>query len=441
MGNKKRWKGRNSFAAGVLILGLIGGMAPGVSARPINEGTAMDGEHQEMIFIRWDRHSESQIQGDKYHQYPEWLVEAYLSDQENNEDYGDDEEDWKDEVLAIETEETIAEGMLQFMKLSEPLGLSSRELEIILKDTGFEGLGRAFMESGRAREINELFLVTEAMREAKDNNPENTEGIWVETVAGSPVEPRFVYNLFGIGALKNNHRKSASEYAYEQEWFTLEESIKGGAEWLGDHKIHSGEEAQDTFFKELAEAFNEPENLETRLIELEKIHQWQRETIKDFYESLHLFTYYFEIPKEAFEELPGEEPESQWPVPEREHVSSGFGFRRDPFEDDLRFHYGMDIPGSLEEPVVAARSGVVIVSRKGGSYGNWIEIDHGQGWTTRYAHNHENLVTAGEEIEKGQVIALLGSTGRSTGPHLHFEVRKNGKPIDPMSWFREETVE
>jgi|GEM_PF-2905272 len=457
---------RRSLMAMILILMMIGGMASGVSARPINEGTAMEGEHPIRIFIRWDPHYESpaerlketlkkdipenfprSMEPEDYHRYPEWLVKAYSSNAEADPNRRIDEiaEMETEEIITLEIEEEISEGMLQFMKLSLPLQLSSRELNFILEDTSFEGLGSFFMEGARENEINELYLITQAMREAKASNPENTKGIVVEKVANSPVEPREVFNIFGIGAVENDPLKSAYEYGYEQEWFSLEKAIVGGAAWLAEHKIHRDENPQNTFFKELWDGFEESGysktdtgELEGELMELKKTQQWQRETIQEFYEALNLYTYYFEIPENTLEEIAGDERIVTWPVPDRKIVSSGFGLRKDPFEDELRFHQGIDIPGKLEDPIVAVKSGVVTISRKGGSYGNWIEIDHGQGWTTRYAHNHENLVTVGEEVEKGRTIALLGSSGRSTGPHLHFEVRREGKPVDPMYWFEDQ---
>jgi len=462
----KNRRGRSSVVAILIMLLMIGGMVSGVSARPLNEGTAMDGEYPANIYIQWDREHEVQaenlkeglveefdpeifreMEAWKYHQYPEWLVKAMIPYDEIT----DSEEDlnpWFEEMLEIETEEEIRESMIQFMKLSKPLGLSSRELDYLLEDTAFEGLGSSFRKGALKSEINELYLITEAIKESKEHNDENTEGILIDEIANSSVEPREGYNIFGIGATDNNRIKSAAVFAYQEEWFSIEEAIIGGAAWLGENKIHREEKPQDTLFKELWQYLEEPRSVKTDIAELEddlreiqKTHQWQRQTLAEFYEALNLYTYYIEIPEFSLEEVPGDERVTEWPVPERKIISSGFGLRRDPFEDEMRFHYGLDIPGNSEDPIVAVYSGVVTVSRRGGSYGNWIEIDHGEGWTTRYAHNKENLVTVGEEVEKGQVIALLGSTGRSTGPHLHFEVRKEGKAIDPLHWLAQENLE
>jgi len=112
-------------------------------------------------------------------------------------------------------------------------------------------------------------------------------------------------------------------------------------------------------------------------------------------------------------------------------VSSSFGPRTDPLDGTREFHKGVDIAAPEGTPVKAAAPGKVISSGWANGYGNMVEVDHGGGLVTRYAHNARNLVSVGEEIQAGQPIALVGNTGRSTGAHVHFEVRRLGKPVDP----------
>jgi murein DD-endopeptidase MepM/ murein hydrolase activator NlpD len=112
-------------------------------------------------------------------------------------------------------------------------------------------------------------------------------------------------------------------------------------------------------------------------------------------------------------------------------VSSGFGLRADPFSGANKFHQGLDIAASPGSPIKAAAAGKVIFSGWADGYGNLVTVDHGDGISTRYAHTAANLVHAGDVVAAGEEIALVGSTGRSTAPHLHFEVHKNGRPIDP----------
>jgi murein DD-endopeptidase MepM/ murein hydrolase activator NlpD len=117
-------------------------------------------------------------------------------------------------------------------------------------------------------------------------------------------------------------------------------------------------------------------------------------------------------------------------------ISSYFGHRADPFTGRNAFHRGLDFAGPAGAEVVAVASGVVTYSKERFGYGKCVEINHGNGYVTRYAHNQRVLVQAGETVQKGQPIALIGSTGRSTGPHLHFEVLKQGRAVDPMSFVK-----
>jgi murein DD-endopeptidase MepM/ murein hydrolase activator NlpD len=131
-----------------------------------------------------------------------------------------------------------------------------------------------------------------------------------------------------------------------------------------------------------------------------------------------------------------QEPEKfSFPLKELKRISSGFGARTDPFTGHTRFHHGMDIAASQGTPVYPASSGKVIFSGKKGGYGNMIEILHDDGLVTRYGHNAENTVKEGDIVSPSQPIAYVGSTGRSTGPHLHFEVLRNGKALDPESLY------
>ncbi len=112
-------------------------------------------------------------------------------------------------------------------------------------------------------------------------------------------------------------------------------------------------------------------------------------------------------------------------------MSSFFGKRLDPFSGKLAQHKGLDFAGKENAEIIAVASGVVTWSGDRYGYGLMVEIDHGGGFKTRYAHNKENLVKVGDIVRKGQTLALMGSTGRSTGPHTHFEVLKNDRQINP----------
>ncbi len=117
-------------------------------------------------------------------------------------------------------------------------------------------------------------------------------------------------------------------------------------------------------------------------------------------------------------------------------VSSSFGPRRDPLLGLLAFHSGMDFRAASGSAVFAAAKGVVIAVDYNGGYGNMVDIDHGNGLSTRYGHMSQVLVTAGQQVNTGEVIGEAGSTGRSTGPHLHYEVRKGGIAVDPAVYLK-----
>lgn len=115
-------------------------------------------------------------------------------------------------------------------------------------------------------------------------------------------------------------------------------------------------------------------------------------------------------------------------------ISSRFGRRTDPFTGKVAFHGGLDFAAKEGSDVVAVAAGVVTRAGKLNGYGYMVEINHGADYATRYAHNKTNLVKVGDIVKKGQVVALVGSTGRSTGAHVHFEVYKHGRAIDPASY-------
>ena len=118
-------------------------------------------------------------------------------------------------------------------------------------------------------------------------------------------------------------------------------------------------------------------------------------------------------------------------------ISSYFGKRTDPFTGKPANHTGIDFAGQYGDPIVAVADGVVTWSGDRYGYGIMVEINHGNGYATRYAHNSENLVAVGAEVRQGQAIARMGKTGRATGPNLHFEVVRDGRRVNPINFIRE----
>lgn len=121
-----------------------------------------------------------------------------------------------------------------------------------------------------------------------------------------------------------------------------------------------------------------------------------------------------------------------WPV--QGTVTSPFGWRSSPFGSGSDFHPGVDIAGNYGDPVSATADGVVVTAGWAGGYGILVEIDHGNGIHTLYGHNQYLLVQQGQTVKKGDIISLMGSTGLSTGPHTHYEIRVNGTAVDPFAY-------
>jgi len=121
-----------------------------------------------------------------------------------------------------------------------------------------------------------------------------------------------------------------------------------------------------------------------------------------------------------------------WPA--RGWVTSDFGVRRDPFDGQRRMHEGLDIATRTGTPVVATAAGIVREVGTEPGYGKLVVIDHGYGFSTAYGHNSRILVKVGQRLKRGDLIATAGNTGRSTGPHVHYEVRLNGMPVNPQKY-------
>ena len=115
-------------------------------------------------------------------------------------------------------------------------------------------------------------------------------------------------------------------------------------------------------------------------------------------------------------------------------ISSGFGYRKSPFTGRREFHKGLDIATHKGEPIVATADGTVVYAGKKGLLGNLVVVEHGYGMVTRYGHIHKFLKKPGDTVKRGDKIALVGSTGRSTGPHVHYEVRLNGIQVNPRKY-------
>ena len=169
-----------------------------------------------------------------------------------------------------------------------------------------------------------------------------------------------------------------------------------------------------------------------------------RTTVPDFLQTLDTLSRQLEAKSERLElvetvlldrQLQASVAPLGWPV-DGGWVSSGFGLRADPFTGARMLHEGVDIANRLGSPIHAMGGGVVTHAGLKEGYGLLVEINHGNGQTTRYAHARTLLVKEGDKVDKGQAIALVGSSGRSTGAHVHFEVLQNGRAVNPQGFLR-----
>ncbi|MBS1261194.1 MAG: Murein DD-endopeptidase MepM [Calditrichaeota bacterium] len=125
-------------------------------------------------------------------------------------------------------------------------------------------------------------------------------------------------------------------------------------------------------------------------------------------------------------------------IPIREgRLTDGFGYRRDPFTRRIQFHYGADFSAPRGTPIYVTADGTVVAVKRAPGYGKMVEVDHGMGYTTIYGHLKTAHVRRGQRVERGELIAEVGNTGRSTAPHLHYEVQIEGTPVDPLDYFYE----
>ena len=171
-----------------------------------------------------------------------------------------------------------------------------------------------------------------------------------------------------------------------------------------------------------SDEFAEPKvrEIQENLDRLLRFARFERQSLEEVYKKL-----------QTDEELRRRTPS----IPPTQGVyTSGFGFRRDPFTGERRFHEGLDIRAPIGTPVIAPADGIVKRVGYDRGYGRFIEIDHGYGITTRYAHLSETLVRIGQRVKRGDLIGRVGNTGRSTAPHLHYEVRLFGKPKNPVDY-------
>jgi len=183
--------------------------------------------------------------------------------------------------------------------------------------------------------------------------------------------------------------------------------------------------------RDLAKATREKEDLMGRLAKDKEAYEKEYDKLNDYAKEIES-----QIVKLQRVTGPYSGGTMSWPVPGYSRISSPFGYRVHPVFKTKKLHTGIDIPAPTGTSIKAASAGTVIYSGTLGGYGKAVMIDHGGGIVTLYGHNSSLVVSVGKEVKRGDTIAKAGSTGISTGPHCHFEVRKNGAYVDPIPWLR-----
>lgn len=183
--------------------------------------------------------------------------------------------------------------------------------------------------------------------------------------------------------------------------------------------------------KELAKVSREKELLMGRLVQDVKSLEKEYDKLNDYAKDIES-----KIVKLQINTGPYSGGTMAWPLAGYSRISSYYGYRIHPIFKTKKLHTGIDIPAPTGTPATAAADGTVIYSDWLGGYGKAVMIDHGGGIVTLYGHNSSLVVSVGSKVKRGDVVSKVGSTGVSTGPHLHFEVRKNGAYVDPISWLK-----
>ena len=262
---------------------------------------------------------------------------------------------------------------------------------------------------------------------------ENGSFTWLAIIFGSKSLGELLSNIDMVGEIMEADRRS-----YEQYTAAREESERVQAEY--EEMLTELDAKQAELEAEKAELEAEIEEAEQLIVELEE----QLETDRAAYEEQLAKEQALESEIQSMiAELERQEAANSivstgtyiWPLPGYS-PGSAYGWRMHPIFHEMRFHAGEDIGAPSGTPILAADSGIAtVIPNNGNGYGNYIIINHGGGRTTLYAHMSGFAISSGQSVTQGQVIGYVGSTGNSTGPHLHFETRVNGAAQDPKSYF------
>jgi len=236
------------------------------------------------------------------------------------------------------------------------------------------------------------------------------------------------------GALKaENQTQKDAIREYQAKMGTLESKVKGFDEYIKKLNLYAGittdQKLQEFNVGDYPREEESAANAGPVQPPAAQIQGLQNRA-DDIQRNLDTLTTFFESNRSFLASQPSIWPTNGW-------TSSGFGYRMDPFTQKRTFHYGLDIVATRGNPVVAPADGFVAEVNRSGEFGNSIILGHGGGLTTLYGHLSKVGVVSGQKIKRGDIIGNVGSTGKSIGPHLHYEVRINGKPVNPYTYILE----
>lgn len=281
-------------------------------------------------------------------------------------------------------------------------------------------------ELALAQATSEYNRMNELVRTRLQVMYKNSETTLLDTLLSSGSVVEFYERLHYMQVISENDNKLMQQLEEARQDMELKRQLQEQAKALLEEKLEEREERLEQIRASRSEVEGEISRSKKALAELEKeIDKWIEESNKLASQIKTLST--------AKKYVGGS---MTWPCPSSQRVTSTFGNRKHPILRKVKMHTGVDIAADKGASIVAANSGTVIMSQYDNTgYGNMVVIDHGGGITTLYAHCSKLLVKVGDKVKAGQTIAKVGSTGLSTGNHLHFEVRVNGEPKDPMKGY------
>lgn len=331
----------------------------------------------------------------------------------------------KDEIKAIKDETKSVSKEIE--ALDEKLDKATVELTEVEKEI-------EAIEGNIEKKIEELIEAEANVNEKQDTFNSRLRVMYktgsvgyLEILLSSSDIKDFLTRKDMIAAIAD-HDKELIQYMKEQR--TLIETTKMELE-TQKKSVEVSKSKLESRRKVLASATRAKEDLIDRLLIDEKALEKEHDALNDYAKKIEA-----DIVKLMRNTNPYSGGAMAWPVPGRNRISSPYGYRIHPIFKTRKLHTGIDIPAPTGTNIVAASEGTIIHAGTLGGYGKTVMIDHGGGIATLYGHNSSLTVSNGTYVNKGDTIAKAGSTGYSTGPHLHFEVRKNGAYVDPLPWVK-----